>query len=509
MTSLLRSLIPARASGIRAADAPLAFDDWVGMFSGGSFPMLFGNLSSREEEIATTFSSLQSAMRTNGVVFACELVRVMLFSEARFMFRQRRSGRPGDMFSTNTLRLLERPEGVPGSTTAGLLKRAMLHADYGGTGFMVRRVDRIRQPRPDWMTVVLGSHNDPDLTAVDLDAEVIGYLYHPGGRFSGSKPVALLPEQVATFVPFPDPIANVRGIPWPAAVARNIMGHNSATTHKLKFFENGATPQVIVSLDKGITDPAKFRQWVEVLDQDHKGVANAYKTLYLGAGATATPVGMNLQQLDFKDTQGADETLIAAASGVGAVVAQLSEGMQGSSLNAGNFAQAMRRVADVTMRPLWRDMAGSLEVLVPPPPDAELWYDDRDIPALKDDVKDAAEVRSKDASTIRNLSDAGFRPDDVIEAVTAGDLKRLSGKHTGLFSVQLQKPGEAKGAAPAALSAERVDVPLLASGELVEVRCTGTHKDGRSCNALLGKRVSDAPVGFETKCHQCGTLVAA
>lgn len=512
MTSLLRSLLPTRALDrrvvSRASDAAITIDEWIGMFSLGSTMPFLNPLGATQEEIVATAVGLQRALTTNGAVFACEAIRIMLFSEARFIFRQRRSGRPGELFGTDALRILERPQGKD-STTAGMLKRAMLHADFGGTAFLVRRRDRIRQPRPDWMTIVLGSYDDPEVNSDDLDAEVIGYLYHPGGRYSDSRPIALLPEQVATFVPFPDPLAKVRGIPWPAAVTRNIMSHNAATTHKLKFFENGATPQMVVSLDKDLKDPVKFRQWVEVLEQDHAGTTNAYRTLYLGAGAVATVVGKDLQQLDFKATQGADETMIAAAAGVGPVVAQLSEGLQGSSLNAGNFAQAMRRVADLTMRPLWRDMAGSLEVFVPPAADAELWYDDTDISALKDDIKDRAEVIALNSTAIRTLWDGGGEPTSVIDAVVAGDLKRIV--HTGKLSVQLQAPGTPPpGAGPSGGQvAAALEVPLLGSGESVEVRCTGTKPDGRPCNALLGKRASETPVGFETKCHQCGRLVAA
>jgi hypothetical protein len=74
----------------------------------------------------------------------------------------------------------------------------------------------------------------------------------------------------------------------------------------------------------------------------HAGVANAYKTLYLTAGADATVVGKDLQQLDFKVVQGAGETRIAAAAGIHPVIVGLSEGLAGSSLNAGNFAAARR-----------------------------------------------------------------------------------------------------------------------------------------------------------------------
>jgi phage portal protein BeeE len=217
------------------------------------------------------------------------------------------------------------------------------------------------------------------------------------------------------------------------------MGDGGYTAHKLKFLEQGATVNLVVSLDKDITATA-FESWVDAMDKDHKGLVNAYKTLYLGGGATPTAIGSDMVQMDFKAVQGAGETRIAAAAGVPPVVVGFSEGLQGSSLNAGNYSAARRRLADLTMRPLWRNAAGSLASIVPVPTDAELWYDDRDIAFLQEDMKDAADIQQADALTIRQLVDAGFKPETVVDAVTAGDLKRLV--HTGLFSVQLQEPGQ-------------------------------------------------------------------
>jgi hypothetical protein len=137
--------------------------------------------------------------------------------------------------------------------------------------------------------------------------------------------------------------------------------------------------------------------------------------------------------------QGAGETRIAAAAGVPPVIVGLSEGLQAATYS--NYGQARRRFADNTMRPLWRNMAGSLETIVPPPTGARLWYDDRDIQALAEDKKDLAEVRALDAQQIRTLSDAGAEWDAVIDAVTTGDYTRLKGSHTGLYSVQLQPAG--------------------------------------------------------------------
>jgi hypothetical protein len=155
-----------------------------------------------------------------------------------------------------------------------------------------------------------------------------------------------------------------------------------------------------------------------------------------------------MKQLDFKATQGAGETRIAAAAGVGAILANLSEGMQGSSLNAGNYGSAKRRFADGTMRPLWRNAAASLAVLLKPPPGGgivRLWYDTRDIAFLREDEKDTAEIQAKTAQAMRTLTDAGWTADSVKAWVqSGGDWATL--QHSGLYSVQLLPPGE--GATP-------------------------------------------------------------
>ncbi len=140
--------------------------------------------------------------------------------------------------------------------------------------------------------------------------------------------------------------------------------------------------------------------------------------------------------------QGSGELRIAAAARVPAVILGLSEGLQGSSLNSGNFNSSRRMFADGWCRPTWRKMCGALATIVPAQSGAMLWYDDSDIGFLKEDVKDAAEVIQIQMASIRQGVDSGFDPDTVVDAVVAGDLMRL--QHSGMFSVQLQAPGAAQ-----------------------------------------------------------------
>jgi hypothetical protein len=221
-------------------------------------------------------------------------------------------------------------------------------------------------------------------------------------------------------------------------VIREMVADTAYTRHKSKFVDNAATPNLAVTLAKEIS-PELFEIFVEKMDESHKGIENAYKTLYLGGGADVTVIGADMHQMDFKAVQGAGETRLAAAAGVGAVVAQFSEGLQGSSLNAGNYAAARRRFADITMRHLWQDACGALETIVTIPSGAQLWYDDRDIPFLQEDAKDAADIFGVKAQAIRTLTDGGYDPDSVVAAVDAMDPALLT--HSGLVPVQLQPPG--------------------------------------------------------------------
>jgi hypothetical protein len=168
-------------------------------------------------------------------------------------------------------------------------------------------------------------------------------------------------------------------------------------------------------------------------------VRNAYRTLYLTAGADAKVVGSDLKQLDFKQTQGAGETRIALLGGVPAPLLGISEGLAGSSLNAGNFGMARRIFADMWLYPMLQDVSAALAPVVDVPSDAELWFDTTDIPLLREDGKDAAEIEQMKMTTITGYVREGFTAESSREAVNAQDVTLL--QHTGNVSVQLQPPG--------------------------------------------------------------------
>lgn len=432
---------------IERSSAPLDWDEYVSYFSysGSMFPFqqfLQQTMpGSKEEEITSDFQGFANlAFKRNGPIFACIMVRMLLFSDVRFQFRNRSwSNTPGRLFGTTELSILEQP--WPNGTTRDLLSRAELDISLGGNFFVTRyigadRKQRLRRLRPDWVTIVLGSLQDPEAAAWDIDAEVLGYLYRPGGKLGTKNAIPLNVEDVAHYVAMPDPEAEFRGMSWLTPVINETMADKAATRHKLKFFENGATPNLVITLD--VKDQDAYDRWVGKFREKNEGWQNAYRTLILAAGADPKVVGANFREIDFKATQGAGETRIASAAGVPPIIAGFSEGL--ASATYSNYGQARRRLADGTMRPLWGNIAGSLAKLVNVPSDAELWYDDSDVSFVKEDKADAADILFTQGQTIKTLTDAGFEPGATVGAVTAGDLSPLAVNHSGLFSVQLQPP---------------------------------------------------------------------
>jgi phage portal protein BeeE len=391
----------------------------------------------KAEQIGNNFEGYaRTGLMSNAVVFAVSMARLRLFTEARFQWQRLNGGVPGDLFGTNDLAILETPwvNGTTGQLLAGMEQ----HATLAGNSFTARRGDQLRRMRPDWTGIVLGSPSgDPE----DLDAEPVGYIYWPGGP-AKNPPITLLPSDVAHFAPIPDPLHPHRGMSWLTPIIREIQADGAATQHKLAFFENAATPNLVYKLSDKLT-PAQFKEFVQLSKDGHEGARNAYRSLYIGGGADVSVVGADMKQLDFKITQGAGETRIAAVAGVPPIIASLSEGLDAATYS--NYGQARRHFGDIFARPQWREAAAALASILPPQQGARLWYDDRGISFLQEDQKDAADILQADAITMKQLIEAGYEPDTVTKAVKARDMSLLV--HTGLVSVQLQNPKQ--GAAPA------------------------------------------------------------
>lgn len=403
-------------------------------YGGIRYPIAQTASSWRNEPVPSSFGSYAThGLLGNGAVFACAQTRTLGFAEARFAFRNWVGGRPGNLFGNGELAILEQP--WPNGTTGELLARMDQDVTLAGNSFWTRRGDRLVRLRPDRVTIVVGTDGGPDDPSDEVDATVLGYAYSPG---NGTAPVLFDRSEVAHYSPIPDPLASYRGMSWLTPLLTEIGADTSATEHKAMFFRNGATPNLVIKSTQPLTaDQANTLK--AGAEARFSGVGNAYSTMVLSGGVDVQVVGADLRQLDFKVTQGHGETRIAAAAGVPPVLVGLSEGLEASTYS--NYAQARRRFADLTLRPLWRIAAASLATVVNVPDGAHLAFDDRDVAFLREDVDAQASITQTHAATVRQLIDAGYDPDAAVDAVLAGDLGRLRGRHSGLYSVQLQPAG--------------------------------------------------------------------
>ncbi len=506
-----RRQAPVRSSAVARRD--YGFQEWIDLYQANwqnlagqwpGFQMTWGG-KDPAEPIGPNFADyVVGGMQSNGVVFALEQKRIQIFSQVRYQFQGFNSGRPGKLFPKPNLSLVERP--WLGGTTSDLNARMLVDADLAGNSFWIESDGDMVRLRPDWVEIVLKPRMlplGPDGESVQVGFKQAGILYYEGGLYAGAKPAVFLPGEYCHFAPMPDPLATYRGMSWLTPVIREIQADTQATKHKLKFYENAATPNLAVSLPKEIT-PDQFAAFVAKMDARHKGVEHAYETLYTGGGADVTVIGQNMHQLDFKVTQGAGETRLAAAAGIHPVIVGLSEGMQGSSLNSGNYNAAKRSTIDTTFRHLWQNAAGSLEQLVAPPDDiSRLWYDARDVPFLHEDQKDIAEIQSMQASAIRQLTDAGYEAASVVKAINANDLDLL--RHSGLFSVQLQRPGtgqeqaDASGVGPKEQAARSADSGQDDDQELDDDPLGEVDEDSAALLVALGELDHDLSRAFNPR----------
>lgn len=389
-------------------------------FSGNQY--LAGALDARTAEFVTTNPALAAVIG----------FRVSVFAEATFKYQQWIGGRPGNLYGTPDLAILENP--WPGAGTSHLLAAMETDISVYGNSYWIRAAGQLVRLDPAAVTIATSEVVD-DATGMVVGQSLIGYGYRPANR----KEMAIYPaSEVAHFRLVPDPVNPFRGVSWLRAVLADADADSKMTGYKQSLLDNSAVPGLVLRAEPGISQE-QFTEAREALRARNTGWDKVGRTLMLGAGFDVRVVGSTMQQLDMKALQGAGESRIAAAAGVSPVLVGFSEGLQGSSLNTGNYGAARRRFADGTVRPLWRAACTALETLVPPPTGSRLWIDERDVSFLQEDVMDGAEIKSREALTIESLVRAGFEPATAVSAVMTSDFSVL--QHTGLYSVQLQPPG--------------------------------------------------------------------
>lgn len=369
----------------------------------------------RSEAAPSNFTGMVNQIyKRSGVVSACISARMMLYSEIRFTFRNRRSKK---LFGTDALSILERP--WPNGTTGELLSRMEQDVSLAGNAYIYKAdSNHLQRLRPDLVKVMSNGR------------EVMGYLYFPDGQQGEAVP--LLVGDVAHYIGnLPDPEHNWIGHSWVLTVLAEISADRKMVAHQDKFYSNAATPNLFVKVESQLTDDNRKRLRAE-FDQRYGGWENAYKTVILDGAADIRTIGADFKQSDFVATRAANENRIAQAAGVPPIIVGLQSGLENATYS--NYEQALKQFS-TTLRSLWRPSVDALSTITEVPRGAELWWDESEVSALQDNAKNRAEIRQLNAATLSSYLMSGFTPESAVQAVISDDVSML--EHSGATSVQL------------------------------------------------------------------------
>lgn len=396
------------------------WDGWggKGMASGAAVITTSYGMNGNEQTVPTLVATATAAYCGNAVVFGAILARLSLFSEATFTFRSLVDGELSGAYEVDgrrntALRKLENP--WPNGTTGELLSRMIQDVDLSGNAYIWDAGDQLVRLRPDWVTIVSEIVQDP----LGRDyRRVVGYWYDPPVTDTQAGRSMLLDvAEVAHWSPVPDPYANFRGMSWLTPVLREVSGDNAMTAYKIQYLTNAASPNLLIRYTQKL-GPGVVQKIRDRITDTHSGVDNAFRTLVLDEGADVTVIGNTFEQMNFSTVQAAGENRIIIASGVPGIVIGSKEGLMAATYS--NYEQAMRRFADITMRPLWRSACACLSKLVTVPTGQRLWFDTDEIAALRQGEKERADTILVQAQAASALVGAGFKPESVVAALDTG-----------------------------------------------------------------------------------------
>jgi phage portal protein BeeE len=401
----------------RAVTSPPDWTSWTypGASNGAATLISTWGAANTEQILPTFVAQSKQAYSSNTVVFSVILARLMLYTEAVFKFRNLDNKK---LRGNTNLSVLEHP--WPNGTTGELLARMEQDASLAGNCYIWNAGEQLVRLRPDWVTIV--SEEDSDLLGRTY-RKVIGYFWDPrvGGDFQ-TMPQFFTVDEVAHYSPIPDPLAQFRGMSWLTPISREVQADQGLTDYKITYLDNAATPNLMVRYQQEIGQGTIDRLQAQIQAR-HSGVMNGFKTIVLDQGADLSVVGSTPETMNFTTVQAAGENRIAAAGGVPGIVVGLKEGLMAATYS--NYEQAMRRFADITMRPLWRMTCAALAPLIEVPPGTQLWYDISDVAALRAGEKERSDISYTKAQAAKELVDAGYTLDSIVTALESGDFNQL------------------------------------------------------------------------------------
>jgi len=184
---------------------------YEGMASGAAVLVSMSTDANREAALKDVLSAAQQAYSTDGPVFACVLIRMMLMAEATFKFRSKVDKH---LYGNPSLAILEAP--WPNGTSGDLISRMVQDVDLAGNSYWWKAEDDLLWRLPP-SEVVIVTRQETDSMGRRY-RRVVGYEWDPAPPPPGT--MQAVPAQhfdvgeIVHWSPVPDPGSATPGSRW-------------------------------------------------------------------------------------------------------------------------------------------------------------------------------------------------------------------------------------------------------------------------------------------------------
>lgn len=334
--------------------------------------------------------------------------------------------------------------------------------------------------------------NDPTVFISHYEYRVDGIIY------------IVKPKDIVHFRNGIDPQNPRKGLSRLGSLFREIFTDDEAANFTASLLRNLGVPGVIISPSNtspgGRVDGETVKKaFMEKFGGDKRG-----EPMVLTAPTDVKVLSFNPTEMDLKSIRRVPEERISAVLGIPAGVAGLGAGLDRNTFS--NYAEAIKAAITQGVVPLHRLIAAELEVqLLPEFADTEatpfdVYFDIMEIAGMQEALGEIWK-RNESAAARGLITRADFKRAAKLRVTPADDVYVMPNNFTvtpideagGNQSPRLALvPDDGRPAEPAA----------------VEVRCAGTRKNGKPCNALLAEQAT-APYRFTCAKSDCGAETVA
>lgn len=390
----MKSIIHGLASALKG-ETPVPF-------VGKQLALPWGRVSAQEQQMRT--------MGAVGTVFSIVNRTSTSTSKVEWcLYRKSRTDNPDDRVKVlrhAALDLWNKPN--PFMARQEFVETFQQHEDLVGEAWWVIGTD----PRaPTFPLTLWPVRPDRMMPIPDAERFISGYVYlSPDGQT-----IPLRVEQVI-FLKLPNPMDPFRGMGPIQSILADLDANKYSAEWNRNFFINGAVPGGIVELPGSMSD-TQFDEWNERWEEQHKGVANAFRVATLENGAKWVDVKYTNNDMQFVELRNVSREIIREAFGIPKFAIGIIDDINRATAEASTAWFA----SELIVPRLDRIKAALNDKLLPLFGDDTLEFDYEN-PVPEDEERKSIIVVNK-ANAAKTLKDAGWDEDDILATVGLPPMK--------------------------------------------------------------------------------------